>query len=217
LVAATAVAAGILALAGTLWLTQPRGEVEIGAHAALPATSSAAGVQALLVHGSPAVAFPSPALAESPAELVVDVEGAVRRPGIQRLTAGSRVGDAIAAAGGYGARADVVAAARTINLAEALLDGAKVRVPALGEVAAAGPATAAPAASGPAGAGTLIDLNHANEGQLESLPGVGPVTAGKIIDARTTAPFLTVDDLATRGVVGSSTLEKVRPLVRVTP
>jgi competence protein ComEA len=219
LVAAVAVAAGILALAGTLWLTQPRGELEIGAHAAIPAASSAAGLPGLLAHGSPAVAFPSPAQADPPAELVVDVEGAVRRPGIQRLAAGARVGDAIAAAGGYGDRADVLAAAQTINLAEALLDGAKVRVPTLGEVAAAGPATAAPApaASAPGGTGTLIDLNHADEGQLESLPGVGPVTAGKVIDARTTAPFLTVDDLATRGVVGSSTLEKLRPLVTVTP
>jgi competence protein ComEA len=217
LVAAAAVAAGVLALAGTLWLTAPHGQVDIAARAAAPASNRAAGLQDLVVRGSPATAFASPIAADRPADLVVDVEGAVRRPGIQRLAAGSRVGDAIAAAGGYGERADVVAAAQSINLAEPLLDGAKVRVPTLGETIATGPASPAPGGSTPAGAGTLIDLNHADEGQLDSLPGVGPVTAGKIIDARTTAPFATIDDLATRGVVGPSTLEKLRPLVTVTP
>jgi competence protein ComEA len=216
LVTAAAVAAGMVALAGTLWLTTPHGQVGISAHAAAPGGNGAAGFQGLVVRGTPAPAFASSAPIDRPAEIVVDVEGAVRHPGIQRLAAGSRVGDAIAAAGGYGDRADVVAAAQTINLAEALQDGAKVRVPTLGETAAAGPTSGA-AASPPPGAGALIDLNHADEGQLESLPGVGPVTAGKIIDARTTAAFASVDDLGTRSVVGPSTLEKLRPLVTVTP
>jgi competence protein ComEA len=215
-VAAAAVAAGVVTLAGTLWLTTPHGEVDIAAHAAAATGNRAAGLQDPVVRGSPAAALAASVPIDRPAEIVVDVEGAVRRPGIQRLPAGSRVGDAIAAAGGYGDRADVVAAAQTINLAEALLDGAKVRVPTLGDNAAAGP-TAAAAASATPGAAALIDLNHADEGQLESLPGVGPVTAGKIIDARTTAAFATIDDLATRGVVGPSTLEKLRPLVTVTP
>lgn len=216
MVAAAAVAAGVLALAGTLWLTSPRGDVEIAARAPA-AGNAAASLSGLLVRGSPAAAYTSPAVVDAPAELVVDVEGAVRRPGIQRLAAGSRVGDAIAAAGGYGERADVAAAALNINLAEALKDGAKVRVPALGETAAGGTAPATPAGSPPAGTGGLIDLNHADEGQLESLPGVGPVTAAKIIDARSTALFASVDDLGTRGVVGPSTLEKLRPLITVTP
>ena len=216
-VAAAAVAAGILALGGTLWLTAPHGELDIAARAAASPGKGAAGLQGLVVRGSPAAAIASPGPVDRPVALIVDVEGAVRRPGIQRLAAGSRVGDAIAAAGGYGDRVDVAAAAQTINLAEALQDGAKVRVPTLGETTATGPIPATPAGSGPAGTGALIDLNHADEGQLESLPGVGPVTAGKIIDARTTAPFATVDDLATRGVVGPSTLEKLRPLVTVTP
>lgn len=216
-VAVAALAAGVVALVGTLWLTTPHGEFDIAAHAAAPAGNGSAGLQGLAVKGSPAAEFASPVPIDPPAQLVVDVEGAVRRPGLQRLAAGSRVGDAIAAAGGYGDRADVVAAAQTINLAEALRDGAKVRVPSLGETTAAGPTMATPAGSAPAGAGALIDLNHADQGQLESLPGVGPVTADKIIDARTTAAFATVDDLATRGVVGPSTLEKLRPLVSVTP
>lgn len=216
MVAAAAVGAGVLALTGTLWLASPHGEVDIAARAA-SAGNGTASLPGLVVRGSPAAAFASPVTGDLPGELVVDVEGAVRRPGIQRLPAGSRVGDAIAAAGGYGGRADVGATAQNINLAEALQDGAKVRVPALGETAIAGPTQATPVGTAPQGSGALIDLNHADEGQLESLPGIGPVTAGKIIDARTTAAFGTIDDLATRGVVGPSTLEKLRPLVTVTP
>ena len=215
-VAAAAVAAGVLALAGTLWLTTPRGEIAVAARAARPASSGAVGAQGLVVSRSPSGGSASPIAPDRTADVVVDVEGAVRRPGIQRLAAGSRVGDAIAAAGGYGVRADLLAAAQAINLAEALKDGAKVRVPALGETAVAGSASQTPG-SATAGMGALIDLNHADEGQLDSLPGVGPVTAGKIIAARTTAPFASIDDLGTRGVVGPSTLEKLRPLVTVTP
>jgi len=95
-VAAAAVAAGLVALAGMLWLTPPHGEVDVAAHAAT-STGDGAGLQGLVVRGSPTAAFTSSAPIDRPAEIVVDVEGAVRRPGIHRLAAGSRVGDAIAA------------------------------------------------------------------------------------------------------------------------
>ena len=63
----------------------------------------------------------------------------------------------------------------------------------------------------------MIDINHATADELDTLPGIGPVTAAKIIDARTQAPFATVDELQSRGVVGASTFEKLRDLVTVTP
>jgi competence protein ComEA len=146
-------------------------------------------------------------------DLIVDVEGAVDRPGLYRVPAGSRVGDAIAAAGGFGVRVDAVAAAQALNLAAPLVDGDKVSVPALG----AAPAQVPPgpsAASAPTAA-ALIDLNTADSAVLETLPGIGPVTAGAIIAARATQPFVSVDDVLARGVVGPSTFEKIRPLVTV--
>jgi competence protein ComEA len=149
--------------------------------------------------------------------LVVDVEGAVAQPGLHELSDGSRVGDAIAAAGGYAPAVDIDVASRVLNLAAKLTDGQQIHVPALGENVA--PSFGGPIAGGtdsPA-AGGLIDLNHATAEELDTLPGVGPVTAAKIIDARTQAPFATVDELETRGVVGTATLEKLRALVTVTP
>lgn len=154
-----------------------------------------------------------------PSEIIVDVEGAVLRPGLQALPAGARVGDAVAAAGGFSPRADLAASAERLNLAEPLSDGAKVHVPALGETAADASGTAGSAAagtgSGGPGAVALIDLNNADQPALESLPGIGPVTAVEIIAARSTAPFASVDELLSRGIVGPVTFEQVRALVTI--
>jgi competence protein ComEA len=150
--------------------------------------------------------------------VIVDVEGAVMEPGVHELGAGSRVGDAIAAAGGYAANADIEAAGTGLNLASKLSDGQQIHVPALGEVVAATPAPGGPAGAGQSpGSGGLIDINHASAEELDTLPGIGPVTAAKLIDARTQAPFTTVEELQTRGVVGQSTFDKLRDLITVTP
>jgi len=149
-------------------------------------------------------------------EVVVDVGGAVSSPGVYRLPAGSRVGDALAAAGGFGPRVDAARAAVELNLAALLEDGAHLVVPSRDdETPNPGPAGAGgPAGGGSDGAaGGLVDLNSATQAELEALPGIGPVTATKIIDSRTAERFASVDDLRTRKLVGAKTFETLRDLV----
>ena len=158
-----------------------------------------------------------PSLANAGRVLVVEVVGAVDRPGVYRLAAGSRVGDLVAAGGGYGPRVDADRAGRELNLAALLHDGDQIRVPSRDDTAST---THAPggAGSGPAGTGTArapIDLNRATAAELDSLPGIGPATAAKILASRDQQPFVAVADLQTRKLVGSKTFEKLKDLVAV--
>ncbi len=158
-------------------------------------------------------ASPAPASAETAAALlIVDVAGAVVTPGLVRLVAGSRVGDALAAAGGFAAGADLAAAAAALNLAAPLTDGAQVRVPSLLDAAT----PALPAAGSPTTDGRP-DLNRASATDLEALPGIGTVTAERILAARAENPFRSVDELRTRGLVGEATFSRIRDLVRIGP
>jgi competence protein ComEA len=190
-----------------IWITLPQPAVTLDAHAAA----------VVLTAGSPDPSSGAGAATASDGpehSLVIDVEGAVTRPGVVTLPAGSRVGDAISAAGGYSGQIDIAAAAAQLNLAQPLKDGEKVHVPARGEATVA--VTAAPAAGGSA-APLLIDINHASADELDTLPGVGPVTAGKIITAREEAPFTAPDELVSRGVLGQSTYDKLSSLITVMP
>jgi competence protein ComEA len=143
----------------------------------------------------------------SPQTIVVQVAGAVMRPGVYTLTVGSRVADAIRAAGGYSADVDPRQAEAKLNLAAKLTDAESVIVPRLGD-AGGGGAT-------PDAAGGPVNLNTATAEQLDSLPGIGPVTAAKIIASRADQPFTSVDDLVTRKLVTASTLARIRDQVTV--
>lgn len=188
---------------------------------AQPTELTLAGIETGAAVGATEQATPDAPMVRAQALLAVDVGGAVGRPGVYRLPSGSRVADAIAAAGGYGPRVDVRAASDQLNLAAVVADGDRIRVPERGDGSAAVPdATSAVATSrtGPAATPARpVDLNRATATELEALPGIGPVTAAKIIAARTTEPFAAVDDLRSRGLVGPATFAKIQALVTVGP
>ena len=152
-------------------------------------------------------AAPDTSAAAGPSNRVaVHVAGRVRRPGLVRLTAGSRVQDAIAAAGGATSGADLDA----VNLARKLTDGEQVRVPGPGD-----PAPPPDAAAGPATPSAPLDLNTATVEQLDTLPGVGEVTAGRIIAYRSAHPFTSVDELLEVPGIGQRRFDQLKDLVTV--
>lgn len=143
--------------------------------------------------------------------VVVHVAGAVGVPGVQRLPAGSRVIDAVDAAGGLRPDAD----AGRVNLAAELVDGSQVYVPAVGEAPPTVVGADAGVAAGSAEGG-LVDLNTADSAALETLPGVGPATAAAIIDHRERhGPFASVEGLLDVRGIGEAKLAQLRDLVRV--
>lgn len=148
-------------------------------------------------------AAPSPTAAPTAAPLVVDVSGAVARPGVFRLPAGARIVDAVAAAGGFATDADRT----SINQAALLRDGARVYVPKPGEPP--------PAGSSGSDAERKVNLNLASAAELEGLPGIGPNTAARIVRSRAAKPFARIDDLQTRGLVSPRVFADLRDSVTI--
>ncbi len=144
--------------------------------------------------------------------LVVDVVGEVRRPGLYRLRDGSRIADAVRRAGGARRKADLAA----LNLAAPLVDGIQILVPSRAPVPA-GASSGGGSAAGSTGAGTPalhVSLSSATVEDLDQLPGIGPVTAQKIVDYRTAhGPFASVDDLDAVPGIGPTRIEQLRDLV----
>lgn len=150
---------------------------------------------------------------ESESQVVVHVVGPVRRPGLVRLPAGSRVGDAIAAAGGLTTASRPKR--RAVNLARVVQDGEQVDASGRDQPGSAGAAPGSAAASAK-GSDGLLDLNRATMADLEELPRVGPVTAQKIVDFRQQhGRFDSVEQLKEIAGIGDRTFEQLAPLVRV--
>jgi competence protein ComEA len=145
--------------------------------------------------------------AEPRPRLVVHVVGAVRRPGLYRLADGARIAEALRRAGGATRKADL----SLVNLAAPVSDGSQIVVPKRAPAAPAGTAPTDPGATPAAGP---IHLNTATVEQLDELPGVGPVTAQKIVDYREQhGAFSSVDDLDAIPGIGPARLEQLRELV----
>jgi competence protein ComEA len=195
------VAAGLLCFAVAAWLL-------LGAPGEAPAPAEGE----VAVSMSPAVqASPSPVVT---ADLVIDVQGAVKRPGVVLLPPGARVADALSAAGGYSRQADLNAAAAGLNLAALLTDGAQVYVPIIGApTAGGGGGTGGGGTTSGGGGSTVVNVNTATPEELEALPGIGPVTVQKIVAARAQQPFATVDEMVEREVIDRGQLEDIRDLV----
>jgi|DEB19_MinimDraft_3_1074340.scaffolds.fasta_scaffold05452_1 competence protein ComEA len=176
------------------------------------------------------VISPEPPSASAPTGIRVEVSGGVAQPGVISLPEGSRLIDAVSAAGGWGERVDPLRVELCLNLAAPIEDGSAVRIPtrddrlllglsgvecgplysSASEVASSGGTNGS---SGSSATGGKIDLNRASAEELDTLPGIGPATAAKIIAARKEKPFVIVDDLRDLKIISESVLQGIRALV----
>ncbi len=135
--------------------------------------------------------------------ILVDVEGGVVHPGVYRLPSGSRIDDLLGFAGGFTDQADMEAVARSINRAAKLSDGAKIYVPVKNMIGGGDSLVADKNTA-------IVNINTASQAELENLPGVGPVTAEKIITSR---PYTRIEELVERDIISASLYGKVNMLL----
>lgn len=140
--------------------------------------------------------------------VVVDISGAVERPGVYRLSNEARVGEALEAAGGLREDADADWVAKNVNLAAVLEDGKKVFVPMVGEIGVGETAESEGVVAGVA----TVNINSASESALDGLPGIGPARAKAIIDNR---PYGSTDELVSKDVLSQSVFEGIEDQVSV--
>lgn len=139
--------------------------------------------------------------------ITVDIEGAVKKPGVYSFKAGSVIQDAINAAEGLSENADNELLAKNINLAEALSNNQKISIPIKVE--------AAPAVAGTTETQGKININIASLAELDSLPGIGPVYAQRIIDYRQKKSFSTLEEIMEIQGIGEKTFEKFKDLITI--
>nr|WP_301548668.1 ComEA family DNA-binding protein [Micromonospora sp. C95] len=204
-VRALAAVAVLVVLAAGIWTWRSRPQLE-----PVVAETGAAGTPDPSVEAGHEPGRPA---AESPGELVVAVAGKVRRPGLVRLAAGARVADALDAAGGALPGVDVA----MLNPARRISDGELILVGVPAPSGAAGPGVGTgPLPGGGPGPGGRVNLNTATSTQLESLPGVGPVLAQRIIQYRDQhGGFRSVGDLRQVTGIGDARYEQLKDLVTV--
>lgn len=139
--------------------------------------------------------------------IFVDLAGAVQKPGVYELKSGSRIDDLLIAAGGLSAQADREWVSRNMNLAQKLADGVKIYIPTISETAGA-PSNP----SNPSSTFTLININTASADRLDTLWGIGPVTAEKIITNR---PYNSIEELRNKKIVKSNVWEAIKDKITV--
>lgn len=152
---------------------------------------------------------------EATTQITVDVEGEVKAPGVYRLSKEARVKDALDAAGGLSTNADQEYISKRLNLAQKIIDGGKIYIPAIGEgspVQAGQTTDAFVSALASESQNSLIDINSASESQLDTLPKVGPVTAQKIIGNR---PYASIEELVSKNVVTQKVFDGFKDKVTV--
>jgi len=136
----------------------------------------------------------------------IDVSGAVNNPGVYQVKEGARIEDAIKAAGGFTQDANQEYISKSLNLAQKIVDGSKIYVPVAGESKLKSTWEVGPDSSQVSQV-RVVNINTASQSELEALPGIGPVTASKIISDR---PYQVVDDLLSKKVINKSTFEKIK-------
>lgn len=147
-------------------------------------------------------------------QITIDIEGAVTRPGVYQLSADARVQDAFVVAGGLSKDAHRAYVAKNFNLAQKLRDGSKIYVPSTGEQLSSQGSVSQnvlglDTGGEPSG---LVNINTASEAQLDTLPGIGPVTAQKIIDNR---PYESGEELLSKKAVSKSVFDKIKERISI--